>query len=81
MPLGGGLSSSASVEVAVATIVEAMFFSTLASSRARARLEAEAAAAEGATPATSRLHDLSPLGRALRCQRAEHQFAKMPCTW
>jgi galactokinase len=50
VPLGGGLSSSASLEVAVATLVEAMTGS---------RLE--------------------PLAKALLCQRAEHEFASVPC--
>jgi galactokinase len=50
VPLGGGLSSSASLEVAVATLIEAM---------------------------TGR--SLDPVDKALLCQRAEHDFAGMPC--
>ena len=50
VPLGGGLSSSASLEVAAATLVEAM---------------------------TGRQFD--PVQKALLCQKAEHNYAKMPC--
>lgn len=50
IPLGGGLSSSASLEVAVATLLEAV-------TRRR----------------------LAPLRKALLCQRAEHEFARVPC--
>ncbi len=50
VPLGGGLSSSASLEVAVATLIEAM---------------------------TDK--PLDPVDKALLCQRAEHDFAGMPC--
>jgi len=50
LPLGGGLSSSAALEVATATLVEAMTGS---------RLE--------------------PLRKALLCQKAEHDFAGVPC--
>jgi galactokinase len=50
VPLGGGLSSSASIEVAMATLL--------------------AAFAE---------HAISPLDLAILCQRAEHEFAGVPC--
>ncbi len=50
VPLGGGLSSSASLEVAVATLMEAV-------------LDVE----------------LGPLEKARLCQRAEHEFAGVPC--
>ena len=50
VPLGGGLSSSASLEVAVATLVEAM---------------------------SGKQFD--PVQKALICQKAEHNYAKMPC--
>jgi galactokinase len=50
VPLGGGLSSSASLEVAMATLIEVM---------------------TGAT--------LEPKAKALLCQRAEHEFAGVPC--
>ena len=50
VPLGGGLSSSASLEVAVATLVEA------ASGR-----------------------KIDPVEKALLCQKAEHEYAFMPC--
>jgi galactokinase len=50
VPLGGGLSSSASLEVATATFVE------------------------GLTGAR-----LAPAEKALLCQKAEHQFAGVPC--
>jgi galactokinase len=50
LPLGGGLSSSAALEVAAATLVEALAGATLA-----------------------------PLRKALLCQRAEHEFAGVPC--
>jgi galactokinase len=50
VPPGGGLSSSAALEVAVATLIEAM---------------------------TGRL--LDPLQKALLCQKAEHDFAGVPC--
>ena len=50
VPLGGGLSSSASLEVAVATLVE-----TISGKK------------------------MQPVAKALTCQRAEHQYAKMPC--
>jgi galactokinase len=50
VPLGGGLSSSASLEVAVATLIERM---------TRQQFE--------------------PVQKALVCQKAEHNYAKMPC--
>jgi galactokinase len=50
VPLGGGLSSSASLEVATATLLAAL--------------------AE---------HVISPLDLAILCQRAEHEFAGVPC--
>src|ERR1043166_8230275 len=50
VPLGGGLSSSAALEVATATLVEAI------AGRA-----------------------LTPMEKALLCQRAEHEFAGVPC--
>jgi len=50
VPLGGGLSSSASLEVAMATLL-----SELAD------------------------HAISPLDLVLLCQRAEHDFAGVPC--
>ena len=50
VPVGGGLSSSAALEVAAATVIEAL-------------TEAPLAAAD----------------KALLCQRAEHEFAGMPC--
>jgi galactokinase len=50
VPVGGGLSSSAAIEVATATLVEAM---------------------TGAT--------LDPIEKALRCQKAEHDYAGVPC--
>ena len=50
LPLAGGLASSAALEVATATLLEAM-----------------------AGPA------LDPIEKALLCQRAEHEFAGVPC--
>jgi len=50
VPLGGGLSSSAALEVATATLMEAM---------------------TGVA--------LEPVGKALLCQQAEHEFAGVPC--
>jgi galactokinase len=50
LPLGGGLSSSAALEVATATLLEA---------------------------ATGRV--LDPIEKALLCQRAEHDYAGVPC--
>lgn len=50
VPLGGGLSSSAALEVATATLLEAI---------------------------TGR--KLDPVDKALLCQKAEHDFAGMPC--
>jgi galactokinase len=50
VPVGGGLSSSAALEVATATLVEAM---------------------------TGRA--LEPVEKALLCQKAEHDFAGVPC--
>lgn len=50
VPLGGGLSSSAALEVAVATLLEGMT-----------------------------AHVLDPVEKALLCQKAEHEFAGMPC--
>ncbi len=50
LPLGGGLSSSAALEVAVATLAEAMTGQTL-----------------------------DPVQKALLCQKAEHEYADMPC--
>ncbi len=50
VPLGGGLSSSAALEVATATLMESM---------------------SGVT--------LDPVAKALLCQKAEHEFAGVPC--
>lgn len=50
VPLGGGLSSSAALEVATATLLEAILDKKM-----------------------------DPLRKALLCQKAEHEFAKMPC--
>jgi galactokinase len=50
LPYGGGLASSAALEVAAATLLEAMMGKTL-----------------------------DPLEKALLCQRAEHDFAGVPC--
>lgn len=50
VPFGGGVSSSAALEVAAATLLEAM--------------------AE---------QKLDPIDKALLCQRAEHEFAGVPC--
>jgi len=50
VPLGGGLSSSAALEVATATLLEATTGRTL-----------------------------DPMEKALLCQRAEHEFAGVPC--
>jgi len=50
VPLGGGLSSSAALEVATATLLEAI---------------------------TGR--KLDPVDKALLCQKAEHDYAGMPC--
>jgi galactokinase len=50
VPLGGGLSSSASLEVATATLVEAVLGTRL-----------------------------DPVEKALLCQKAEHEYAGMPC--
>ena len=50
VPLGGGLSSSAALEVSAATLLEAVIGK-----------------------------QLDPVEKALLCQKAEHQFAGMPC--
>ena len=50
VPLGGGLSSSAALEVATATLLEAV---------------------------TGK--KLDPVEKALLCQKAEHDFAGVPC--
>jgi galactokinase len=50
VPLGGGLSSSAALEVATATLVEAITGRTL-----------------------------DPVEKALLCQKAEHEYAEVPC--
>ena len=50
VPIGGGLSSSASLEVATATLLEAITGTTL-----------------------------DPVEKALLCQKAEHDFAGVPC--
>ena len=50
LPLGGGLASSAALEVATATLLEAMTDQAL-----------------------------EPIAKALLCQRAEHDFAGVPC--
>ncbi|MDA7916135.1 galactokinase [Verrucomicrobia bacterium] len=50
VPLGGGLSSSASLEVAFATFLESLTG-----------------------------HQFAPKEKALLCQRAEHEFAGVPC--
>ena len=50
VPLGGGLSSSAALEVATATLLEAI---------------------------TGRV--VGQVEKALLCQKAEHEYAGMPC--
>lgn len=50
IPLGAGLSSSAALEVAMATLLEAIFGERL-----------------------------DPVAKALLCQRAEHEYAGVPC--
>jgi galactokinase len=50
VPLGGGLSSSAALEVATATLLEEITG-----------------------------HKLEPVDKALLCQKAEHDYAGMPC--
>jgi galactokinase len=50
VPLGGGLSSSAALEVATATLLEAIMG-----------------------------RQLDPVEKALLCQKAEHEYAGMPC--
>jgi len=50
VPIGGGLSSSAALEVATATLLEAITG-----------------------------QNLDPIEKALLCQRAEHEFAGVPC--
>jgi galactokinase len=50
VPFGGGLSSSAAIEVATATLIEAMAGKTL-----------------------------DPVEKALLCQKAEHEYAGVPC--
>jgi galactokinase len=50
VPLGGGLSSSAALEVSAATLLEAAIGK-----------------------------ELDPVEKALLCQKAEHEFAGMPC--
>ncbi|HPC61428.1 MAG TPA: galactokinase [Verrucomicrobiota bacterium] len=50
VPLGGGLSSSAALEVSTATLLE-----------------------------TITGHKLDPVEKALLCQKAEHEYAGMPC--
>lgn len=50
VPVGGGLSSSAALEVATATLMEAMTGTTL-----------------------------DPVSKALLCQKAEHEYAGVPC--
>lgn len=50
VPLGGGLSSSAALEVATATLLEIITG-----------------------------HKLDPVDKALLCQKAEHDYAGMPC--
>ncbi len=50
LPYGGGLASSAALEVAAATLIEALYGKALA-----------------------------PLEKALLCQKAEHEFAGVPC--
>jgi len=50
VPLGGGLSSSASLEVCTATLIEAVTGRTMV-----------------------------PVDKALLCQKAEHEFAGVPC--
>jgi galactokinase len=50
LPYGGGLASSAALEVAMATLLEAIAG-----------------------------HPLEPMEKALLCQQAEHEFARVPC--
>lgn len=50
LPYGGGLASSAALEVATATLLEAV-----------------------------QAQKIDPIDKALLCQRAEHEFAQVPC--
>jgi len=56
VPLGGGLSSSASLEIAIYTFLEGLF------------------SEESYNPDCSQM-----LAKALSCQKAEHDFALVPC--
>lgn len=66
VPLGGGLSSSASLEVAMFTLLEALV----------ARCAVDHAGGEP-EPATKMV--VEPMMKARCCQQAEHKYAKMPC--
>jgi len=80
VPLGSGLSSSASLEVAVATFLERLIdrecgAGTAYSSSARV-LEMIEKAVVGPEEAIATAKKIE---RALRCQMAEHRFANSPC--
>jgi galactokinase len=77
VPIGGGLSSSASLEVATA-----MAMMAAAAPAAPAPTVAGAAAgavAAGATVAAQSGSKIAPRELALICQKAEHDFAGAPC--
>jgi galactokinase len=69
VPLGSGLSSSASLEVSVARFVEAMIGEYAFSSLINSNNNKEGGGGE---------EDVSKV-RALRCQKAENDFCQSPC--
>ena len=80
VPLGSGLSSSASLEVAVATFLERLIdrecgagTAYSSSERVQEMIEKAVVGPEEAIASSKKIE------RALRCQMAEHKFANSPC--
>ena len=80
VPLGSGLSSSASLEVAVATFLERLIdrecgagTAYSSSGRVQEMIEKAVVGSEEAVATSKKIE------RALRCQAAEHRFANSPC--
>ena len=74
VPLGSGLSSSASLEVAAATFLERLIDRELGEGTAYSSAGTVAAAATAEDRAAARRVE-----RALRCQRAENWYCGSPC--
>mmetsp|Transcript_13049 Transcript_13049/g.37200 ORF Transcript_13049/g.37200 Transcript_13049/m.37200 type:complete len:541 (+) Transcript_13049:139-1761(+) len=80
VPLGSGLSSSASLEVAVATFLERLIDRECGAGTAYSSSEHVREIIEKAVVGSEEaIATAKKIERALRCQLAEHRFANSPC--